>query len=154
MLVVCGRWVRDGDRLLHIDPKFFWPLQHFFFILARVAQPWVIEGRKHSVCKLILTLASCPPTDSNSNWNWPKPSVAPGYIIVWHPPASAVPTLIYTGASLDWRLGRGSIYNTQTPKKGYPGYDTKLHMIVRLQFIRSEKREESLQCHYFQVYSE
>ena len=27
-------------------------------------------------------LASCPPTDSNSNWNWPKPSVAPGYIIV------------------------------------------------------------------------
>ena len=47
-----------------------------------------------------------------SNWNWPKPSVAPGYIIVWHPPASAVPPLIYTGAPLDWRLGRGSIYNT------------------------------------------
>ena len=52
------------------------------------------------------------PTDSNCNWNWPKPSVAPGYIIVSHPPASAVPPLIYTGASLDWRLGRGSIYNT------------------------------------------
>ena len=30
------------------------------------------------------------PTDSNSNCNsnWPKPSVAPGYIIVWRPPAS------------------------------------------------------------------
>ena len=27
------------------------------------------------------------------------------------PPASAVPPLIYTGASLDWQLGRGSIYN-------------------------------------------
>ena len=42
--------------------------------------------------KLILTLASCPPTDSNSNWNsksnWRKPSVAPGYIFVWLPPAS------------------------------------------------------------------
>ena len=47
------------------------------------------------------------PTRSNSNWL--KPSVAPGYIFVWHPPASAVPPLIYTGASLDWRLGRGSI---------------------------------------------
>ena len=74
------------------------------------AQPWDTEGRKPSVCKLILTLASCPPTDSNSNpnWNWPKPSVVPGYIIVWHPPASAVPPIIYTDASLDWRIGRGS----------------------------------------------
>ncbi len=54
--------------------------------------------------KLILTLASCPPTDSNSNSNWPKPS------------ASAVPLLIYTGASLDWRLGRGSIYNIMSFK--------------------------------------
>ena len=76
----------------------------------------------------------------NSNSNWPKPSVAHGYIIVWrspascgrtqlhriqprpqvkvifrHPwpgaPVSALP-LIYTGASLDWRLGRGPICNT------------------------------------------
>ena len=76
------------------------------------AQPWVTEGLRPSVCKPILTLASCPPTDSNSNWNWPKPSAAPGYIIVFRPPASAVPPLIYTGASLDWWLGRGSIYNT------------------------------------------
>ena len=105
------------------------------------AQPWATEGRK-----LILTLASCPPTDSNCNWNsnwltdWLKLSVAPGYIFVWHPPAScgrthpppspnstmstgqgnipisstactcfAVLPLIYTGASLDWRLDRGSI---------------------------------------------
>ena len=52
-----------------------------------------------------------PPTDSNSNRNWPKPSVALGYIIASRVPASAVPPLIYTGASLDWRLGRGSIYN-------------------------------------------
>ena len=31
-----------------------------------------------------------------------------------HPPASAVLPLIYTGASLDWRLGRGLIYNNKT----------------------------------------
>ena len=72
--------------------------------LGWVNQSWVTEGRKPPVCKLILTLASCSPTDS-------KPSVAPGYIIVYRPPASAVPPLIYTGASLDWQLGRGSIYN-------------------------------------------
>ena len=42
MLVVCERWVGDGDRLLHID-------QHFFLILAGVAQPWVTEGPKPSV---------------------------------------------------------------------------------------------------------
>ena len=57
---------------------------------------------------LVLTWASCPqlaptptPTDSSH--------LCPGYIFVWCPPASAVPSLIYTGASLDWRLGQGSI---------------------------------------------
>ena len=80
---------------------------------------------------------------SNWNCNWPKPSVAPGYIIVLHPPASCgrmhlppspnsttstvqgdipisstgctfftVLPLIYTGASLDWRLSRGSVCYT------------------------------------------
>ena len=39
---------------------------------------------------------------------------APDYIIVYRPPASAVLPLIYTGESLDWRLGRGSIYNIHT----------------------------------------
>ena len=76
---------------------------------------------------------------SNCNWNcnsnWLlKPFVAPGYIIVWCPPASCGHThlhriqpfpqvkvifwylrpdapVIYTGASLDWRLSRGSICN-------------------------------------------
>ena len=62
------------------------------------------------------------PTDSNSNWNWPKPTVAPGYIIVLRTPASAVPPLIYTGASLDWLLGRGSIYKTITATKPHVIY--------------------------------
>ena len=43
--------------------------------------------------------------------NWLEPPRAPGYIIVLSPPDSAVLPLIYTAASLDWRLGRGSIYN-------------------------------------------
>ena len=78
--------------------------------LGWVAQPWVTEGPKSAAGSLAGILS---PTDSNYNWNWPKPSVAPGYIIVIHLPASAVPPLIYTGASLDWRLGRESIYNTR-----------------------------------------
>ena len=32
------------------------------------AQPWVIEGRKPSVCKLILTLASCPSCRPLASW--------------------------------------------------------------------------------------
>ena len=83
---------------------------------------------------------------SNWNWNSPKPSVVPSYIIVSHPPAScgrthlppspnsttstgqgdipisltgctsfAVLPLIYIGASLDWRLGHGSICYSCSP---------------------------------------
>ena len=47
------------------------------------------------------------PTDSN----WLEPPRAPGDIIVSRSPASAVLPLIYAGTSLDWWLGRGSIYN-------------------------------------------
>ena len=65
-------------------------------------------GPKALCLPLALNSASClqltpnpTPTDSSL--------LCPGYIFVWHPPASAVLPLIYTGASLDWRLGRGSI---------------------------------------------
>ena len=91
------------------------------------------------------SLRGHPISSCNWNWtgadsNWPKPSVAPDYIIVWrtcfllaYAPAPnstmttgqgdipisstgstcfAVLRLIYFGASLDWRPGRGSIcYN-------------------------------------------
>ena len=43
------------------------------------------------------------PTDSNR--------LCSGYIIVLRPPTSAVLPLIFTDASLGWRLSRGSIYN-------------------------------------------
>ena len=55
------------------------------------AQPWIIEGCKPSVCKLTLNLSSCPqltPTANGNRTDFPKPSVAPGYIIVSPPPAS------------------------------------------------------------------
>ena len=108
MLVVSERWVGDGDRLIFWSKVLLATIAALLPHLAGVAQPWVTEGRKPSVCKLILTLASCPqltptPTDSSR--------LRPGYIIVSRPPASVVPPLIYTSAYLDWRLGRGSIYN-------------------------------------------
>ena len=98
-------------------------------------------GPKPSVCSWF-SLCWHPISNCNRNWNWLKPSVVPGYIIVFRPPASyglthlppspnsttstgqddipisstgctcfAVLPLIYTGASLDRRLGRGSICN-------------------------------------------
>ena len=58
---------------------------------------------------LALNSASClqlTPTGSSR--------LCPGYIFVRRPPVSAVLPLIYTGASLDWRLGRGSVcYKTK-----------------------------------------
>ena len=62
--------------------------------------PW---GPKALCLLLALTSATCLQL-TRTVW-------APGYIIGSHPPASVVLLLIYTGASLDWRLGRGSIYN-------------------------------------------
>ena len=71
--------------------------------LGWAAQPWVTEGLSpqsgagsHS--------GNLSPTGFNSNWNWPKPSVVPGYIIALRPPDSAVPPLIYAGASHNWWL--------------------------------------------------
>ena len=100
------------------------------------AQPWVAEGPSPPSGAGSHSAGILSPTGTD----WPKPSVAPGYIIVWHPPVScgcthlppspnsttstgqgnipisstectcfAVLPLIYTGASLDWLLGWGSI---------------------------------------------
>ena len=101
VFLVGERWVGDGDRLL------FWPkvllatIAALLFHLSWVAQPWVNCEPK----TLCLQLVSIRHLVSN----WPEPPRAPGYIIVWRSPASAVLLLIYTGASLDWRVGRGSI---------------------------------------------
>ena len=53
MLVMCERWVGDGDRLLHIDPKFL-----FFLILAGLLNRESL--RAQALClELVLTPASC-----------------------------------------------------------------------------------------------
>ena len=72
--------------------------------LGWVAQQWVTEGLATLSLQASSHAGILSPTDSN------RP--APGYIIFWRSPASAVLPLIYTGPSLDWLLGRGSIYNT------------------------------------------
>ena len=47
----------------------------------------------------------------NCNWNsnWPKPSVAPGYIIVWHPSASPKRTHLSPSPNSTTSTGQGDI---------------------------------------------
>ena len=73
---------------------------------AWAAQPWVTESPSPLSGAGSHSAGILSPTVFNSNWNCPKPSVVPGYIIVSH-----LLQLIYTGASLDWGLGRGLICN-------------------------------------------
>ena len=41
-----------------------------------------------------------------------------------------------------------------TPKNRLPGHNTKLHLVVRLQFWSSEQREVPIYCHHSQVHSD
>ena len=103
MFVVCEKWVETRTDC-YIDPKFFSrPKQHFFLILARGCSTVDHWGPKALCLELVLPSASCLQLTQTVR--------APGYIIFLRQPASAVLALIYTGASLDWRLGQGSIYN-------------------------------------------
>ena len=97
MFLVCERWVGDGDRLLYIDlSSFDHSITSFAFWLA--AQSWVLGA-----LALRLELVLIPPASylqlrlelSASNSNWIKPSVVPGYIIVWLPPASSARTHLH-----------------------------------------------------------
>ena len=72
--------------------------------LGWVAQLWVTEGRK----ALSLQAGSSRWHPVSNRLESPR---ALSYIIFWRPPAYAVLPLIYTDASLDWRFGRGSLYN-------------------------------------------
>ena len=81
-------------------------------------------GPKALCQPLALNSAPClqltpTPTDSSP--------LCPGYIFVWRPSASTVFPLIFTGLSLDWRLGRGSIcYTTIYPQLGEEQMNTRL----------------------------
>ena len=79
-------WLCVRGRLETEQTATYWPqvpltiaalLSHAAELLNRVL-------RAQALClELFLTTSHC-----NSNSNWLKPSLAPGYIIVWHPPAS------------------------------------------------------------------
>ena len=73
ILVVCERWVGDGDRLLYWPQVLLRPLQHFFLILAELlnreslrAQALSLQADSHA--------GILSPIDSSR--------VCPGYIIV------------------------------------------------------------------------
>ena len=122
------RWVWDGNRLLHIDPKFLWLLQHFFILLG--CSTGVLRAQVLCLA-LALTTASCPQVLLELEL-WLqlelkpaclelqlKPSVAAGYIIVLTPTcflwASTGQGDRYSDIFdrmhlfLDWWLGRRSI---------------------------------------------
>ena len=147
MLVVCERWVvtkTDCYILTQSSSRDHSSTSSSSWLGCSTVGRW---GPKPSVWSWFSLrghpISNC---DWNSNClklNWPKPSVAPGYIIVWRPPASCGHTylhqiqphpqlevifrylrpdapVIYTGASLDWRLGGGSICNRWCSWNGLP----------------------------------
>ena len=136
MLVVCERWVEDGERL-QLTHSFS---AHSSAFLRRgwAAKPWVTEGHQPSVCKLILTLVSCPlhlelQLTQAVCGTWLYNCLTRNCFLLAYASATnsftstgqgdipisstgrtcfAVLLLINTCVSLDWRLGRGSIcYN-------------------------------------------
>ena len=130
MLVMCERWVRDRTDChsfsdhCSIYPSFCWAAQPG----SRGPKPsvWRWLSLRHLVSNCNWN-SNC---DCNSNWTlpasnseWLKLSVAPGYIIVCHPPASShLPRIQPVHRSrwyseifdrmllfLDWWLGRRSV---------------------------------------------
>ena len=59
MLVMCERWTGDRSTLLYWPQVLLATTVALLPHLGLVAQPWVNEGCKPSVCRLILMLASC-----------------------------------------------------------------------------------------------
>ena len=69
-------------------------------------------GLKALCLPLALTPASCPqltPTATGTRTDWLKPSVAPGYIVVWHPPASYGYTHLPPSPNSTTSTGQGNI---------------------------------------------
>ena len=130
MFLVCERWVGDGDRLPHIDPKLFFRIPAGLLNRGSLrAQALCLELvltplASYLQLKLELTpTATGSRTDPSRLWHLViflfDIHLLPVGIRICHHVHSprwyydiAVLPLIYTGASLDWRLGRRSIcYN-------------------------------------------
>ena len=129
--VVCERWVGDWTDCNILTPSSSdYSSTSFSFWWA--AQPGVL--RAQAPCwKLILIPSNC-----NSNTNKLTPTLVPGYIIVWHPPASCGRRIctefnpstcqgdIFDRIHLflDWRLRRRSVCYKNTEKS--PGHLKRL----------------------------
>ena len=101
-------WLCVRDELETVDGLLYWPqvLQTIAALLPHLG--WGCSTVGHWGPQALSLQADSHAgilsrTDSNR--------LCPGYIIFSRPLGSAV-LLIYTGASLDWRLGRGSVYHT------------------------------------------
>ena len=125
-------WRREQTAIYW--PKVLLTIAAFLLRPSWAAQPWVTEGRKPAVCKLILTQASCPQLQLElTDWPWlyncltltcflwsyasaPNSTMSTGQGDI--PISStgctcfAILPLIYSGAYLDWRLDRGSVCYT------------------------------------------
>ena len=77
-------WRRN--RLPHIDLKFLWLLQHFFLILLGCSTG-VLRAQAHCLELVLTPRATATGTELQLELQL-KLSVAPCYIIVWHPSAS------------------------------------------------------------------
>ena len=142
MLVMCERWVGDGDRLLHIDQSSSGhsSTSSTFWLGCSTVSHW---GPQALSLQTDSHAGILSPTDSNCNWNsnWLEltRTVCGTWLyfcltstsFLWayaSEPNSTTSTsqgdipisstgytcfaallLTYTGAPLDWRLGRGSI---------------------------------------------
>ena len=102
MFVVCQKWVVTRTDC-YINPSSSSTIALLIPHLSWLLNRGSLRAALPSVCKPVLTLASCLQLTQTVR--------APGYIIFYRPPASAILPLLYTGASLDWQLGQGSIYN-------------------------------------------
>ena len=106
MLVMCERWVGDGTDCHILTPSssdhsstsssFCWGAQPGSWGPKPTVWHWLSLWHLVPNCDWNL---NC---DCNSNWtlpalnsNWLKPSVAPGYIIAWYPPASCGRTYLH-----------------------------------------------------------
>ena len=108
--VCCVRemsWDKDG---LLYWPKFLDHSSTSFASWLGLLNRGSLRAAKPSVCKLVLHAGILSPTDSNRLGTW----------LYYYLTATCFrcSSFIYTGASLDWRLGWGSIYNTRTLVEG------------------------------------
>ena len=102
MFVVCEKWVETRTDC-YIDPSSSSTIAALLSHLGWVAQPWVTEGSKALSLQAGSHFGILSPTDLNCQGTWLHYFLMPTCFCCF--------PLVYTGASLDWRLGWGSMCN-------------------------------------------